>query len=113
MSEEKTNEIPAAEAAPVAEAAVEAAPLKGLVGTKIGMTSIFTEDARMIPVTVISAEGLVVTQVKTKATDGYDAVQVGYGEIREKNISKPEAKHFAKNSLPLRRFLREFRVKDA
>jgi large subunit ribosomal protein L3 len=76
------------------------------------MTRIFVDDARMVPVTVISTEGNIVTQVKTKATDGYDAVQVGYGDVIEKKLSKAEAQHLAKKGVPLKRWLREFRVKD-
>lgn len=110
MSEQQTNEP---QATPVLETGTETAPLKGIIGTKVGMTRIFTEDAKMIPVTVISAEGVVVTQVKTAETDGYAAVQVGYGDILEKNISKAEGQHLAKKNLPLRRWLREFPVKDA
>ena len=91
---------------------VESAPLKGLVGTKIGMTRIFVDDTRMVPVTVISTEGNVVTQIKTKATDGYDAVQIGYGEVLERKLSKAEAQHLIKKGLTAKRWLREFRVKD-
>jgi large subunit ribosomal protein L3 len=103
--EEAKSEVPAVQA--------ESAPLKGIVGTKIGMTRVFTEDARMIPVTVISAEGVVVTQVKTKANDGYDAVQVGYGEVAERKLSKAEAQHLMKKNLSPKRWLHEFRVKDS
>lgn len=92
---------------------VEAAALKGLVGTKIGMTRIYVDDTRMVPVTVISTGGNVVTHVKTKATDGYDAVQVGYEDVAEKKISKAEAQHFVKKGLTPKRMLKEFRVKDA
>ncbi len=91
---------------------VETAPLKGIVGTKIGMTRIFVDETRMVPVTVISTEGNIVTQVKTKATDGYDAVQVGYGDVAEKKISKAEVNHLAKKGLTPKRWLKEFRVKD-
>jgi large subunit ribosomal protein L3 len=96
-------------------AATEAtAPVKGIVGTKIGMTRVFTQDAKMIPVTVISADGVTVTQVKTKANDGYDAVQVGYGEVdKDRKLSKAEAQHLTKKSVKLLRHLREFRVKDS
>ncbi len=95
-------------------AAAEAAPLKGIVGTKIGMTRVFTEDARMIPVTVISAEGVIVSHIKTKAADGYDAVQVAYGDVdKERKLSKSEVQHLAKKGLGLKRHLREFRVQDS
>src|SRR5690242_18460974 len=101
------------EKAPEAAAENTAAPLKGIIGTKIGMTRVFTEDARMIPVTVISAEGVIVTHVKTKATDGYDSIQIGYGEVLEKSLTKAEAQNLAKKGVALKRHLREFRVKDA
>jgi len=91
---------------------IEAAPLKGLVGTKIGMTRIFVDDARMVPVTVISTAGNIVTLVKTKASDGYDAIQVGYGDVIEKKLSKAEAQHLIKKGLTPKRWLKEFRVKD-
>jgi len=93
--------------------AVEAAPLKGIVGTKIGMTRIFVDDTRMVPVTVISTAGNIVTQVKSKATDGYDAVQVGYGDVIERKLTKAEAQHLVKKGLQPKRWLREFRVKDS
>ena len=88
------------------------APLKGLLGTKIGMTRVFVDDTRMVPVTVVTAENLVVTQVKTKITDGYDAVQVGYGDVGERKLSKAEVGHFKKKNVGPKRFAHEFRVKD-
>ena len=92
---------------------LEVAPLKGIVGTKIGMTRIFVDDTRMVPVTVISTEGNVITLVKTKANDGYDAVQVGFGDVAEKKLSRAENQHFLKKGLAPKRWLREFRVKDS
>ncbi len=103
--EQKTGDAGAA-------AAVEAAPLKGIVGTKIGMTRVFVDDSRMVPVTVISTEGNVVTHVKTKASDGYDAVQVGYGDVADKKLSKAEVNHLTKKGLTSKRWLKEFRVSD-
>src|SRR5688572_10324564 len=88
------------------------APLKGIVGTKIGMTRVFTSESRMVPVTVIASEGVIVTQVKTKQTDGYDAVQVGFGDVVVKNVNKAKTGHFAKKNLTPKRWLHEFRVKD-
>ena len=88
------------------------APLKGLLGTKIGMTRVFVDDTRMVPVTVVTAENLIVTQVKTKTNDGYDAVQVGYGDVVERKISKAEVGHFKKKNVTLKRWTHEFRVKD-
>ena len=110
MSEEaKTENQPEA-----AVAENTAAPLKGIVGIKIGMTRAFTSDARMVPVTVISADGVVVSQVKTKATDGYDAVQIAYGDVdKDRKLSKAEVAHLTKKGVALKRHLREFRVKDA
>lgn len=98
---EKINSetAPKEEAAP----AVEAAPLKGIVGTKIGMTRVFVDDTRMVPVTVVSSEGVVVTQVKTKEADGYGAVQVGYGDVLERKLSKAELNHLTKKGLPDRK----------
>jgi large subunit ribosomal protein L3 len=107
MTEEaKTSETTSATEAPAS------APLKGIVGTKIGMTRVFTEDAKMVPVTVISSDGVVVTQIKTQANDGYDAVQVGYEDVIERKISKAEVQHLTKKNVPLKRHLQEFRVSD-
>lgn len=90
----------------------ESAPLKGLVGKKIGMTRVFVDDNRMESVTVISVDGNVITQVKTKADAGYDAVQVGFEPVLDKKLSKAEVQHFAKKGLKPMRWLREFRVTD-
>lgn len=85
----------------------------GAIGKKRGMTQVFDEDGLAIPVTVIELYPLTVTQVKTKASDGYTAVQVGYGNAKEKHVTKPEQGHFKKNQLPLFRKLREFRIKES
>ena len=82
---------------------------KGILATKIGMTQIFNEDGQLIPVTVLQAGPCVVTQVKTQDNDGYEAVQVGLGEIREKLVNKPEKGHFAKAGVDPKRYVREFR----
>jgi len=82
--------------------------LQGYLGKKIGMTQIFREDGRMLPVTVIEAGPCVVTQVKTMETDGYEAVQLGYGEVKRRN--KPQSGHL-KNSR-LSRYLREVGTDD-
>jgi large subunit ribosomal protein L3 len=108
MSEETQK---TAEATPTA-AAVEAAPLKGLVGMKIGMTRVPVDNTRMVPVTVVDASGLVVTQVKSTSIDGYNAVQIGYGDVLERKISKAEAQHLLKKGIQPKRWLHEFRVKD-
>ena len=83
--------------------------LQGFLGKKIGMTQIFREDGRVVPVTVIEAGPCVVTQVKTKETDGYEAVQLGFGEVKRRN--KPLSGHL-KNSR-LSRYLREVAADDA
>lgn len=87
--------------------------ITGLVGKKLGMTRLFTEDGRWIPVTVLEAGPCTVTQRKTREKDGYDAVQLGYGSIKERRSTKPMRGHFAKNGLALKRALREFRVEPS
>ena len=81
--------------------------------SKVGMTQIFNEDGQLIPVTVLQAGPCVVTQVKTEENDGYAAVQVGYGEIREKLVNKPEKGHFDKAGVAAKRFVKEFRFENA
>ena len=83
---------------------------KGLIGKKLGMTQIFDEQGKVVPVTVIEAGPCVVAQVKTVETDGYDAVQLGFGEVKDKHINKPEKGHFAKSKLTPKKHLREFRL---
>lgn len=85
---------------------------KGLIGKKLGMTQIFDEKGNVVPVTVIEAGPCVVAQVKTVETDGYNAIQLGYGEVKAKHINKPEAGHFAKSKLENKKHLREFRLED-
>lgn len=85
---------------------------KGIIGKKIGMTQIFDEKGNVIPVTVIETAGNTVAQVKTIETDGYNAIQLGYGEVKDKHINKPEAGHFAKAKLANKKHLREFRMDD-
>ena len=85
---------------------------KAILGTKIGMTQIFGEGGGVIPVTVILAGPCVVTQKKTVETDGYDAVQVGFGEVKEKHLNKPQLGHFQKANVANKKYLREFRVED-
>ncbi|MBN2453744.1 MAG: 50S ribosomal protein L3 [Candidatus Omnitrophica bacterium] len=84
----------------------------GILGKKIGMTNIFNEAGRSVPVTVIEAGPCYVLQVKTKANDGYDAIQIGLGQKREKVTSKPDLGRFKKAGTPPLRFVREIRVKD-
>lgn len=86
---------------------------KAILATKVGMTQIFNEDGVLTPVTVLQAGPCVVTQVKTVENDGYSAVQVGFGEIREKLVNKPKKGHFAKAGVAPQRYVREFRLEDA
>ncbi|MGK7956893.1 MAG: 50S ribosomal protein L3 [Crocosphaera sp.] len=85
----------------------------GLLGTKLGMTQVFEEESGLaIPVTVVQAGPCTITQIKTTETDGYTAVQLGYLEVKEKNLTKPELGHLKKvNASPLRH-LKEYRVED-
>lgn len=79
---------------------------------KIGMTQIFDEHANLIPVTVLEAGPCVVTQKKTIENDGYEAIQVGFGEVKSKHVIKPAAGHFAKAGVEAKKFLKEFRLED-
>ena len=83
---------------------------KAIIGKKIGMTQIFDENGYVIPVTAIEAGPCVVAQVKSEDTDGYNAIQLGFGEVKDKHINKPEKGHFAKSKLTAKKHLREFRV---
>jgi large subunit ribosomal protein L3 len=87
--------------------------IKGVLGTKLGMTQVFADDGRMVPVTVIAAGPCVVTAVRTPAADGYAAVQLGFGEIDPRKVTKPVAGHFAKAGLTPRRYLVELRTDNA
>lgn len=87
--------------------------INAIYGKKIGMTQLFDEDGKVIPVTVIEAAPNKVCQVKTTATDGYEAVQLGFGTIKEQKVNKPMAGHFAKQGVEPVRYLREVRVTDA
>lgn len=86
---------------------------KAILTTKIGMTQVFGKNGELIPVTVLQAGPLYVTQVKTKENDGYDAIQVGFGDIREGLVNKPRKGHFAKAGVAVKRYLREFRLENA
>ena len=83
---------------------------KAIIGKKVGMTQIFDEQGKVIPVTVIEAGPCVVAQVKTNETDGYNAIQLGFGDVKESKLNKPEIGHFTKSKLTLKKHLREFRV---
>ncbi|HAA80257.1 MAG TPA: 50S ribosomal protein L3 [Thermoanaerobacter sp.] len=85
---------------------------KGILGKKHGMTQIFNEKGEVIPVTVIEAGPCVVVQKKTVETDGYNAIQVGFGDVKEKRLTKPLIGHFKKAGVPFKRYLREFRLDD-
>lgn len=84
--------------------------MKAILGKKIGMTQVFTEEGDVIPVTVLESEDMVVVQKKTEEKDGYNAIQVGFGDIKIKNVIKPKKGHFDKSKVEPKRFLREFRV---
>ena len=83
--------------------------MKGILGKKIGMTQIFTEVGAVVPVTVVEAGPVVVTQIKTVEKDGYNAVQVGFGDVKEKSLNKPQKGHLAAANT-LKKHLKEFRV---
>ena len=85
---------------------------KGIIGKKIGMTQIFDENGNVIPVTLIEAGPCVVAQKKTGKNDGYEAVQLGFIEAKEKHVNKPRAGHFAKNGISAKKHLKEFRLDD-
>jgi large subunit ribosomal protein L3 len=87
--------------------------VKGILGTKLGMTQLWDENNRIVPVTVVAAGTNVVTQVRTPATDGYNAIQVGFGEIDGSKVTKPAAGHFDKAGVTPRRNLAEIRTADA
>jgi large subunit ribosomal protein L3 len=86
---------------------------KAILATKIGMTQVFGENGVLIPVTVLQAGPLYVTQVKTVDNDGYAAVQVGYGDVRETLVNKPRKGHFAKAGVAIKKYLREFKFENS
>ncbi len=85
---------------------------KGIIGKKIGMTQIFDEIGNVIPVTVIQAGPCVVAQKKTVETDGYNAVQLGFSDVKEKHMTKAEKGHFEKSGVAFKKHLKEFRLDD-
>ena len=85
---------------------------KAIIGKKVGMTQLFAESGKVIPVTVIEAGPCVVVSKKTMENDGYEAVQVGFGEINDKNVNKPMKGQFAKANVAAKRTLKEFRLDD-
>lgn len=86
---------------------------KGILGKKLGMTQIFTAEGKVVPVTVVESGKNVVIQNKTAERDGYYAVQLGFGAVKEKNVTKPMKGHFAKAGVNLVKFIREMRLSDA
>ena len=85
---------------------------KGIIGKKLGMTQLFDANGNVVPVTVIEAGPCVVAQKKTVENDGYDAIQVGYGDLKASKVNKPMKGHFAKNDVAPKKVLREFRLAD-
>ncbi len=85
---------------------------KAIIGKKLGMSQIFTADGKVVPVTVVEAGPCAVVQIKTKENDGYDAIQCGFGTVKENRVSKPQAGHFKKAGVQAKRYLREFRFAD-
>ena len=86
--------------------------MKSILGRKMGMTQVFAQDGTMYPVTVVEVLPNVVTQVKTEETDGYEAVQVGYGDLKVSKVNKPMKGHFEKADVAPKKYLREFRLAD-
>lgn len=84
--------------------------MKAILGKKLGMTQLFMDDGTVVPVTVVEAGPCVVTQKKTAQTDGYNAIQIGFDDIREKLVTKPLQGHFKKAGVPFKRDLREYHV---
>ena len=85
---------------------------KGIIGKKLGMTQLFDENGKVVPVTVIEAGPCTVVQKKTLDSDGYVAVQLGWGDVAAKKVSKPAAGHFAKANVAPKKVLREFRLES-
>lgn len=86
--------------------------IKGILGTKLGMTQVFDEDNRVVPVTVVEAGPCVVTQIRTEEKDGYSAIQIAYCDIDPRKVNKPQSGHFAKAGVTPRRYVTEIRMDD-
>ena len=84
----------------------------GVIAKKVGMTRLFQEDGRHVPVTVLALEDCQVVSVRTDEKDGYTALQLGSGEAKQKNVNKPQREHFAKANVPMKRKVAEFRVSE-
>jgi large subunit ribosomal protein L3 len=85
----------------------------GLLGNKVGMTQIFDESGNIIPVTILKVGPCVITQVKTKSKDGYDSIQIGYGNLSSKALSQPELGHLQKSNIQPLKYLKEFKITEA
>ena len=86
---------------------------KAIIGKKVGMTQIFDENGKVVPVTVIEAGPCVVVQKKTSEKDGYAAVQLGFEDVKEKKLTKPEIGHLKKAEVPFKKYLKEFKLENA
>lgn len=84
--------------------------MKGIIGKKLGMTQVFKEDGTLVPVTVVESQGMKVVQIKTEGKEGYNSIQIGFGEIKDKNVNKPKKGHFSKAQVENKRMLKEFRI---
>ena len=84
----------------------------GLLGNKIGMTQIFDESGNIIPVTILKVGPCIVTQIKTKMKDGYDSIQVGYGNVSPKSLNQPKLGHLQKSKIQPLKYLKEFRINN-
>ncbi len=84
----------------------------GLLGNKVGMTQIFDESGNIIPVTILKVGPCVITQVKTKSKDGYDSIQIGYGNLSSKALSQPELGHLQKSNIQPLKYLKEFKITE-
>ncbi len=87
--------------------------MKAILGKKVGMTQVFAEDGRVVPVTVVAAGPCTVVRKKTVETDGYEAVQIGFGEAKEKKMNKPDLGQFKKVNVAAKKYLKEFRLEGA
>ena len=86
--------------------------IKGIIGKKLGMTQVYDRFGDLIAVTVVEAGPCVVTQIKTQEKDGYEALQIAFGDVKEKNVTMPLKGHFAKANAPLKRVIKEVKVDD-
>jgi large subunit ribosomal protein L3 len=84
----------------------------GLLGNKIGMTQIFDESGNIIPVTILKVGPCVITQVKTKSKDGYNSIQIGYGNVSSQRLTQPELGHLQKSNIQPLKYLKEFKVNE-